>query len=144
MYAGVTLLAHLFGIVLSAILLGAGYSIFPVDTRAQPFHSRGKGHAVNAHNEWVSTIESSSPSMLRDSLTDQPDRRVEDMPLELIYRNGNPLTRENLLAMQQVEDELRKSFDILLLCPCRKDPTTWGRVHVILPHYRPNHPYPVC
>ena len=98
-----TLGAHLLMILLTCILLAAGYNIVPINFEKLPL-DLGDDSTKRRTDAWLYVRD--DPSVV-NLVGNQNKRVIEYQPLTLYYEDeGNVFTKANLLSIKQLEDEL--------------------------------------
>ena len=109
-FAAVTLLAHLFLVMLSGALLGGGYDLVPIEFGSLPLYIPDdvdylRSIAWYTKDDTDAVIERTSPDTADGT---EKERSLYGDVIEMYYhikKDGNVFTKENLQAMKEKEDE---------------------------------------
>lgn len=101
---GLTLGAHLFMMVLTGILLAAGYDVIPINFSDLPL-DLGDDSTKLRTDAWLHVRDDDAVHQVNGN---QKRRSMEYQPLVFIYQKngGNVFTKKNLLDLQRFENEI--------------------------------------
>jgi hypothetical protein len=102
------LAGHLLAILITGILFGAGYPIFPSEWNGVALDVAGDDSTTNSH-AWRALVKDQSNNLLASKLPTQNERTVSALPLTIVYQSPvNCLTQANLVSMQTFEESVLK------------------------------------
>ena len=118
------LFGHLLSIIISLIIWGAGYDIYPAQFGAIPIIPKDDGTFQHSL-AWAAVTRDSTNNLWSEKLLTQATRSVQAMPIQLIYQSAsNCLTKQNLNAIQELEILLMNNTDyIASICQYQSDLT---------------------
>eukprot|EP00048_Salpingoeca_helianthica_P002172 m.55152 g.55152 ORF g.55152 m.55152 type:complete len:1101 (-) comp11947_c0_seq1:29-3331(-) len=111
----IMLSGQLLAIVISLILYGAGYSLFPTQFGITSIAPATARDTLRADLAWPAIQADTSNNFWSVKGKTLAARSVSAMPIQMIFRStrGNCLTKTNLRAMQLVEQQLANNTDYI-------------------------------